>query len=238
MITLNDIDTKSLESYIDNVLYNKFDAPLSYIEKIDAIEAIMKRYGFMQIGQGTNRSAFSRPDIDIVLKVPFHKGGVWDNGDEYALSQDPFLGQYVTKSINLSPNKLLLEMEKVKVCNLEDWEYIRPALVGRIVPELTTKYIVGDLTHDNARTNIGLNDYNEIRILDYAYFVDKESPFNVCDQCGSRLNLIRGSEILNCPQCNNQCDVNHIVDKIRSQSVTTSSNITNPYTLDRYINMM
>ena len=165
---------KQIYSITQNIEMNTND-------KADMIKFIVRDFGFVELGPGSNRYAMLKDNY--VFKFALDMYGYRDNNVEFEMAQK--LQPYVTKTYET--NGLISVAEYVNVISKNEFAKNKEVIRG-ILSVLAESYLFEDLgcIEKNFR-NWGFNDKDELIILDYGYIFERDDILMRCTHCHSRL---------------------------------------------------
>ena len=204
-------------------------------EKADMIADVMEKYGFVEIGTGTNRIAFLKDGY--VYKVALDMRGFIDNISEYKRSIEfpkYFFKVYevlsVTKKYKHQGTTYTTTTTPIMICEycelINESTFVeRKAEIKSILEYLSQYYIMDDvgLTNKNY-CNWGLRhiidsngERDELVILDNAYFYPIRNNYNILRcSCGAPIKL--NSNFTGYLCSNHSCGMTYTVAEILNKS--------------------
>lgn len=186
-------------------------------EKADRIADVMERYGFKEIGTGTNRIAFMKDGY--VYKVALDERGFIDNISEYKRSIE--FPQYFVKVYET--NRTILVCEYCELLSEETFNN-RKSEIKSILEHLSHYYVMDDvgLTTKNY-CNWGLRhvidddgERDDLIIIDNAYFYPiRDNTRMLTCSCGGQiiLNTNFTGYVCSNPSCRMTYTVEEILNK-------------------------
>ena len=152
--------------------------------KMDLLIRILQKNGieFEGLGGATNRYV---AQIDgYAVKFAVDRQGFKDNLMEYSLSSE--MQPYVTRSYET--NGYILIQKCIRMITPEEWR-LRKSEILKILDVLGREYLLGDVGYNDINmANWGVDDDDNLRILDYAYCHRLSEDLFICPACGSLLS--------------------------------------------------
>lgn len=191
------------EKLIDRLseICDNFDIPDNN-ERADKMIKVLKKYGFKEVGCGTNRIVVREIDNEeFVYKIALDSAGINDNNMEYDLSFE--LPGLVVK--NYESTGLISKAQYVYTFNSNDIDTYYTDVMDKlnIIKQKYLLFDVGPRSYKNwGYTTDVHGDVEDILLLDYAYLV-KMSDISIkrCRKCGCSLAYKDDLSGLICSDC-------------------------------------
>ena len=169
-------------------------------DRIDAILDVIEDYGFEEIGSGTNRTCVYNKDFgeDICFKIAIDGRGERDNNLETFLCRDEILKPYVPEVYDNTG--LILAQRRLKDMTKKKFKKHKDECEEII--HYLSKYFLIDDAGPLVWNNWGLDENNNPKIIDYAYFTRLDNLINIrCKKCGGKLLYDKNLTFMKCKKC-------------------------------------
>lgn len=196
-------------------------------EKMEKMDDIMRRRGFLRMGSGTNRLVYRHVENDeIVAKVAFDSIGMGDNPAEF-MNQRKFK-PLVTKVFEISPCGTIGIFERVSpITNREQFISVSVDIFEAIQGWFIGEYILADFGTEffmnwGIRENFGpvLLDFPYIYELDgskiFCNVPDENSPTGRCD---GTIDYDAGYNFLYCTKCGAKYRAKELQKKLKKKEL-------------------
>lgn len=190
--------------------------------KQEKIKGILREIGMNTFKTGTNRiCAFDERYPEYAFKFAIDKRGVEDNNADAEIFEDPFVRGYVTAIYET--NGLVEIAQRVKpFTSKRDFDN-NVEQIQATLDHLGDKYLLDDVG-EIQWANWGIDEYNNVVILDFAYLAELDGLDLTCVNrnphtgrvCGADLEYNDTLTALQCPECGARrtfADVKNTVDE-------------------------
>lgn len=179
-------------------------------KKLEMYRDILKPYGFVEFGKGTNRVVYkSIWRDDILLKVAIDKVGAKDGFNE--LYNQSELKPFVAKTFEVSPSGCISLVERViPVTHKSEFKEIANDVFDVLVRFIIGKYVLSDIGTD-FYMNWGIRKGFGPVLLDYPYMYELDGKKLYCNKmintpngmmpCGGLIDYDAGFNHLYCERC-------------------------------------
>ena len=203
---LSSEDINELISIATSIRFNA-----NIYRKYEAMDAVMRRRGFIKAHAGTNRRIYRfLEDSSFVAKVAVDKVGMQDSPQEYVhqVKFQPFC----CKIFEVHPSGVVAFVEKVNpITSLEEMISVADDIFNLMVTKIVGKYVVDDLG-TKTYMNFGVRPFFGPVILDFPYVYELDPEKLICrhkvkDQfgieraCGGEIDIVPGFNGYRCLKC-------------------------------------
>lgn len=187
---------KSLKSISD--VCGSFDITNNN-ERADEIAEIVRPFGFVNIGTGTNRTVIAADD-DYAIKIALDRRGIKDNYCEEYFNSVPELDR---KTIVYQNSGLIEFHNRVRTMDKYDFEDYRDVIMEHL-RRWSKIFLLNDLGETTFK-NWGLDENDEPVLLDYANLtLVKHAAITHCKKCGAP--IVYDKQLLNFICTNEKCE--------------------------------
>lgn len=211
-------------AYLNSIATSiRYSGNINY--KYEQIEKTVERYGFVQIGRGTNRVAYRHlEDPRYVLKVAVDDVGTRDNPREF-INQD-YLYPFVTKIFEVDPSGTVALVERVEpIRHRAEFESIADKVFELLRYWFTGKYVMEDIG-SKYFMNWATRKFDGCPVLcDFPYMYELDYKKIRCQNitpegpCNGIIDYDDGYNRLICPKCGAKYRAQELAKAVESKKI-------------------